>query len=53
MLKNLTDKFKESGKWKTQLSVKIVFTTSKDIGENPDIYSWSDNKEIMMSEKTS
>ena len=52
-MKNLTDEFKESGEWKTQLSVKIVFTTSKDIDENPDIYSWSDNKELMMSEETS
>ena len=51
-LQNLPDKLKECGEWKTQLSRKIVFRSSNDIDENLDIYSWNDNKEIMMTEKT-
>ena len=51
-LQNLADKLKECGEWKTQLSRKIVFRSSKDVDENLDIYSWNDNKEIMMTEKT-
>ena len=49
---NLVDESNKSGKWKSQLSVKIVFQSWKDIDENADIYSCNDNTEIMVIEKS-
>lgn len=46
-LKNVTEKNREPGQWKIQLSGKIIFKSSEDIDEYPYMYSWSDNKEIL------
>ena len=46
-LKNVISSLTESGGWKTQLLVKIVFRSSKCIDENPHKNLWGDNKEIM------
>ena len=32
--------------WKIQISMRVNFTSSKDIGETCTIYVWSDNKKI-------
>lgn len=37
-LKNLINSLRESGEWKTHLSAKILFRSSKDIDENPNKY---------------
>ena len=42
----------QSGEWKIQLCMHVNFIFSKDTGETRIIYIWSDNVEIMMSDKT-
>ena len=41
-LKDIVDKCKESGEWRTRLSVKIAFSSSEYINEYLDMYLWSD-----------
>ena len=47
MRKLINDK-KKSGEWKIQLIMKINFISSRNIIESRDMYSKSDNFEIMM-----
>ena len=47
-----TTKIKKSTEWEIQLYIHINFTSSKDTGETHTIYVWSDNTEIMISNKT-
>ena len=51
-LKNIIDSLKQSGKWKTKFSAKIIFKSSKDIDYNSHKYLWVSKKDIMTSEKT-
>ena len=43
---------KKSGEWKIQLVLKINFISSKNFNETRDMYSKSDNFEIMMGVDT-
>ena len=43
---------KKSGEWKIQLVLKINFISSKTFNETRDMYSKSDNFEIMMGVDT-
>ena len=38
--------------WKIQISMRVNFTSSKDIGETCTIYVWSDNKKIIWGSDT-
>ena len=48
----IIEKPKESREYRTQLSVRTPFGSSKDINKYPYIHSWKDNKDIKMSEET-
>ena len=50
-LKNVIIEIKRLVDGKTQLSINIAFRSSKDINENLDKHSLSDNKEIVMSQE--
>ena len=51
-LKKLIEDKKKSGAWKIQLIMKIKFISSRNFIESRDMYSKSDNFEIMMSSNT-
>ena len=51
MRKLINDK-KKSGEWKIQLIMKINFISSRNFTESRDMYSKSDNFEIMMGDNT-
>ena len=51
MRKLINDK-KKSGEWKIQLIMKINFISSKFSNETRDMYSKSDNFEVMMGVDT-
>ena len=38
--------------WKTQISMRVNFISSKDTGETRTIYVWSDNVSIMWGSNT-
>ena len=48
----MIDSKKESGEWKIQLIMKINFISSRNFIEGRDMYSKSDNFEIMMGATT-
>ena len=43
---------RKKGEWKIQLIMKINFISSKNFNDTRDIYSKSDNAEIMMGNDT-
>ena len=47
-LKKITDSKKKNGEWKIELIMKINFISSRNFIESRDMYSKSDNIEIMM-----
>ena len=47
-LGNMIDELKKSDEWIIHLTMKAIFTSSKDIDDNRIIYSKSDNIEIMI-----
>ena len=42
----------ESGEWKIQLNMHVIFISSNDTGETRTIIILSDNEEIMLGNKT-
>ena len=42
----------QTGEWEIQISMRVNFISSKDTGEIPTIYIWSDNKSIMWNNET-
>ena len=48
-LRDMIDHLKTSGNWKIHLTIKIKFMLSKDIDENPLMYSKHDNRKIMIA----
>ena len=48
----MIDSKKKSGEWKIQLNMKINFISSRNFIESRDMYSKSDNFEIMMRANT-
>ena len=42
----------QTGEWEIQISMRVNFISSKDTGEIPTIYIWSDNKNIMWNNET-
>ena len=51
-LKNIIDNLKISDTWKIQLAIASNFISSKDNDEECVMHSKSDNKEIMINNKT-
>ena len=51
-LRKLIDSKKENGEWKIQLNMKINFISSRNFIESRDMYSKSNNIEIMMESNT-
>ena len=51
-LKKLIEDKKKSGEWKIQLIMKINYISSRNFIESRDMYSKSDNFEIMMGSNT-
>ena len=48
----MIDSKKKNGKWQIQLIMKINFSSSRNFTESRDMYSKSDNFEIMMGGNT-
>ena len=51
-MRKLIDSKKENGEWKIQLNMKINFISSRNFIESRDMYSKSNNIEIMMESNT-
>ena len=51
-LRKLMDSKKKNGDWKIQLNMKINFISSRNLIERRDMYSKSNNIEIMMGSNT-
>ena len=51
-MRKLIDDKREKGEWKIQLIMKIIFISSKNVNETRDMFSKSDNFEIMIGADT-